>query len=80
MILTVLAILIGTGIFFLINSMLDITYFGCGPIGFLWFGCFIVSYAILTSLGGIVLGLLKWIVIGGIILFVIGLIVNKNND
>ena len=73
MILTVLAILMGTGIFFLINSMLDITYFG-------WFGCFIVSYAILTSLGGIVLGLLKWIVIGLIILFVIGLIANKIND
>lgn len=80
MIVTILAILIGTCIFFLINSMLEITYFGCGAIGFLWFGCFIVSYAILTSLGGIVLGLLKWIVIGGIIIFIIGLIANKNND
>ena len=46
----------------------------------MWFGCFMVSYAILGSLGGIVLGLLKWIIIGLIILFVIGLIANKKNE
>lgn len=80
MIFGVLAIILATIIFFLINSMLDITYFGCGAIGTMWFVCFVVSYAILGALGGIVLGLLKWIIIGGIILFIIGLIASKNNE
>ncbi len=79
MIFGVLAIILATIIFLLINSMLDITYFGCGAIGTMWFGCFVLSYAILGSLGGIVLGLLKWIIIGGVILFIIGLIASKNN-
>lgn len=79
MILTVVAIILGTGLFFLANSMFDITYFGCGAILSLWFGCFIISYAILISLGGIVIGLLKWIVIGAIVLGIIGLIAGATN-
>ncbi|MCR8746232.1 hypothetical protein [Romboutsia lituseburensis] len=79
MIFGVLVIILATIIFFLINSILDITYFGCGAIGTMLFGCFIASYAILGCLGGIVLGLLKWIVIGGVIIFIIGLIASKND-
>lgn len=79
MILGVIAIILATVIFFLVNSMLDITYFGCGAIGTLWFGCFVIAYIILTSVGGIFIGLLKWIVIGAVILGIIGLIAGATN-
>ncbi|MEN7555062.1 hypothetical protein ABFR46_15405 [Clostridioides difficile] len=79
MILGVVAIILATGIFFLVNSIFDITYFGCGAIGGLWFGCFVIAYAILTSLGGILIGLIKWIVIGAIVLGIIGVIAGAVN-
>ena len=80
MILGVLSIILATIIFFIINSIMDITYFGCGAIVSMWFGCFIAAYAIIVILGGFFLGVLKWIIIGGAILFVIGFIKSKSSN
>lgn len=77
MVFGLLSIILATIIFIFINSILDIVYFGCGAIGIMWFACFILSYAILEFLGYTILGLLKWIIIFMIIIFIIGLTLNK---
>lgn len=75
-----LCIILGTAIFFILNSIFNITYFGCSAVASTWFGCFVASYAIISYLGVFLIGLLKWVLIGGIILFLIGLVGNKINN
>lgn len=74
MIITLASAVIGTVIFLLINSMMSITYFGCGAIVSMWFGCFLAGYIILALLGSVLLGLIKWIIIGGAVVGLIGVI------
>ncbi|CEP85335.1 hypothetical protein [Paraclostridium sordellii] len=67
-IIIIAGIILGTGIFFAINTIMDITYFGCGAIVSMWFGCTIFSVVVIALLGEIFLWCLKWIIIGGIII------------
>lgn len=69
-----IALAIGTGIFMLINSYVEITYFGCGAIGTLWFACFGITYLIVVQMIAPILGILKWVVLGGIGLAILGAI------
>lgn len=78
-IVAIFGLIVGTGIFFLLNQVMDITYFGCGAIGSLWFGCVVLTALAFKLLGGFVFGLLKWVIIGAIILGVIGLIIGAMN-
>ncbi|WP_122641087.1 hypothetical protein [Romboutsia sp. Marseille-P6047] len=75
----ILGLIVGTVIFFLINESVNITYFGCGAIASFWFTCVLLTTAGFMLLGGFVLGLLKWLVIGGVILAIIGFIGSKIN-
>ena len=75
-----LAIIIGTGVFFLLNRAMDITYLGCGAMASFWFGCVAFSGIGLMLLGGFLLGLLKWVIIIAIIIVIIGFVVNTVNS
>ena len=75
----ILAVAIGTGIFILMNSFFDITYFGCGAIVTLWFACFGITYLIVVQMVGPILGILKWIIIGGIGLTIFGALGSSKN-
>lgn len=75
----ILGLIVGTGVFFLLNQVMDITYFGCGAIGSLWFGCVMFTIIAFMLLGGFVLGLLKWVLIGGVILAIVGFVGSKMN-
>ena len=73
----ILGLIVGTIIFFLIDKSFDITYFGCRAIASLWFTCVLLTTAGFMWLGGIILGLLKWILIGTVVLGVIGFVGSK---
>ncbi len=73
----ILGLIVGTIIFFLINELFDITYFGCGAIASLWFTCVLLTTAGFMWLGGIVLGLLKWVLIGTVVLAIVGFVGSK---
>ncbi|MFR2797453.1 hypothetical protein [Romboutsia timonensis] len=77
------AIIIGTGVFFLLNQVMDITYLGCGAIGSFWLGCVLFSGLGVMLLGqflfGFLFGLLKLIIIIAIIGFVVSK-VNSNQE
>ena len=49
-ILGIVSIILGTALFWMLNSMFSITYFGFGAMVSLWIGCFVVS---LLIIGGI---------------------------
>lgn len=74
MILTLLATILGTGLFFLMNATVDISYFGCGAVFSAWLSCIVIAYILIMLLGGIALTLIKWIVIIGILVLVVGLL------
>ena len=73
------AIIIGTGVFFLLNQVMDITYLGCGAIGSFWLGCVLFSGLGVMLLGQFLFGLLKLIIIIAIIGFVVSK-VNSNQE
>ena len=50
-ILGIVSIILGTALFWMLNSMFSITYFGFGAMVSLWIGCFVVS---LLIIGGII--------------------------
>lgn len=75
----ILGLIVGTGVFFLLNQLIDITYFGCGAIFSFWLGCVVFTALFFVSIGGFALGLLKWILIGAVILGVIGFVGSKTN-
>lgn len=76
----ILGLVVGTGVFFALNSMMEITYLGCGAIGSLWFGCVMFTTIAFIFLGGFMMGILKWIMIVGVILVVLGLIGSKAKE
>ncbi|GIM33706.1 twin-arginine translocase TatA/TatE family subunit [Paraclostridium bifermentans] len=76
----ILGLVVGTGVFFALNSMMEITYLGCGAIGSLWFGCVMFTTITFMFLGGFMMGILKWIIILGVILVVLGLIGSKAKE
>ncbi|MFR2797454.1 hypothetical protein [Romboutsia timonensis] len=76
----ILSLIIGTVVFFLLNQVMNITYFGFGAIGSFWFGCVLFSGLGIMLLGEILFELLKWIIIIVIILAIIALVVNKVNS
>ena len=45
----------------------------------LWIGCFVVSLLIIGGIGKLLLGVLKWIIIIGIILAIVGFVASKVN-
>ena len=78
-ILGIVSIILGTALFWMLNSMFSITYFGFGAMVSLWIGCFVVSLLIIGGIGKLLLGLLKWIIIIGIILAIVGFVASKVN-
>ncbi|MDB0440328.1 hypothetical protein C4R89_12375 [Clostridioides difficile] len=72
-----LGLAVGTGIFFILNSIIKIRYFGCGAIASFWFGCVAFTSIVFMFLGGFMMGILKWIIVGGVALSVIGMIGSK---
>ena len=62
-ILGIVSIILGTALFWMLNSMFSITYFGFGAMVSLWIGCFVVSLLIIGGIGKLLLGVLKWIII-----------------
>ena len=46
-ILGIVSIILGTALFWMLNSMFSITYFGFGAMVSLWIGCFVVSLLII---------------------------------
>lgn len=88
MLLGLIVLVVGTGLAILINrlyhSMFDVAYFGCGAVVTEWVVCFIIGTTITEFLvksfsGVLIFGfkILKWILIGAVILAVIGLITGK---
>ena len=77
-ILGIVSIILGTALFWMLNSMFSITYFGFGAMVSLWIGCFVVSLLIIGGIGKLLLGVLKWIIIG-IILAIVGFVASKVN-
>ena len=73
----ILGLIVGTIIFFLINEYISITYFGCGAIVSFWGGCVLLTTAAFMWLGGFVLGLLKWVLIGAVVIGIIGFVGSK---
>ena len=71
-ILGIVSIILGTALFWMLNSMFSITYFGFGAMVSLWIGCFVVSLLIIGGIG-------KWIIIIGIILAIVGFVASKVN-
>ena len=67
-ILGIVSIILGTALFWMLNSMFSITYFG-----------FVVSLLIIGGIGKLLLGVLKWIIIIGIILAIVGFVASKVN-
>ncbi|MFR8044382.1 MAG: hypothetical protein ACLU7E_20030 [Clostridium butyricum] len=61
----IVTLLIGTGIFIGINTILEIWYFGFGALIGEWFECVIVAAFIVKFLGGIVGGIFSiiWLLI-----------------
>ena len=49
-ILGIVSIILGTALFWMLNSMFSITYFGFGAMVSLWIGCFVVSLLIINPL------------------------------
>ena len=47
-ILGIVSIILGTALFWMLNSMFSITYFGFGAMVSLWIGCFVVSLLIIA--------------------------------
>ena len=82
-ILGIVSIILGTALFWMLNSMFSITYFGFGAMVSLWIGCFVVSLLIIGGIGKLLfqllLGVLKWIIIIGIILAIVGFVASKVN-
>ncbi|WP_300276373.1 hypothetical protein [Peptacetobacter sp.] len=76
-IIIIAGINLGTGIFFAINTIMYITYFECGAIVSMWFGCTIFSIVVIALLGEIFLWCLKWIIIRGVILAIVGFMGSK---
>ena len=74
------SLIVRAGLFYWINTTFNITYFGCYPIVFLMIVCFLVPYAIITHLGVVLLGLLKWVLIGGAIYCGIKFLKAKSNE
>ena len=58
-ILGIVSIILGTALFWMLNSMFSITYFGFGAMVSLWIGCFVVSLLIIGGIGKLLLGVLK---------------------
>lgn len=78
-ILGIVSIILGTALFWRLNSMFSITYFGL--VLWLVFGevHFVVSLLIIGGIGKLLLGVLKWIIIIGIILAIVGFVASKVN-
>ncbi len=75
----ILGVIVGTGVFFLLNSSMNITYMGCGAIWGLWLGCVFVSAVVVSILGIVIFDLLQWILLGSIIYAGIKFIKNRLN-
>ena len=58
-ILGIVSIILGTALFWMLNSMFSITYFGFGAMVSLWIGCFVVSLLIIGGIGKLLLGVYK---------------------
>lgn len=83
--LVIISLVLSVPLFIFFNSIMDITYLGCGGIVTFWFVCFFIGGILATIILGIfsgILGLLKWIIIIGIILAIISFIADKvrNNE
>lgn len=80
----IITLVLGTGIFMMLNSVFNITYMGIGAIVSFWFGCccaaaFIINigFGLLGGLLGIIWFLVKWAIIIGIIDFIGNFIYGK---
>lgn len=69
----IIAFIISIPLFFMLNAKMDITYLGCGGITVVWGGCFLVSGVI----SYLMLGILKWVLIGAIVVGIIGFVGGK---
>lgn len=66
-------LVIGIILFLLLNELFDVYYFGCTGVGSTFTGCWIVGTVIMAFLGVIA----KWIIIIGLILWVLSKILKK---
>jgi hypothetical protein len=78
------ATILGTIIFILLNQAVSITYLGCQSMIFVWLICFLIAFVLVMFFGAIFLKVLKWAIILAIGIFaisiiisIIGIIVNK---
>ncbi len=83
--LVIISLILSVPLFILFNSMMDITYFGCGGIVTFWFVCFFIGGFIASLILGIfesIFGILKWVIIVGLIIAIISFVADKvkNNE
>ena len=60
-ILGIVSIILGTALFWMLNSMFSITYFGFGAMVSLWIGCFVVSLLIIGGIGKLILAIVGFV-------------------
>lgn len=73
----ILGVIVGTGLFFVLNNSMEITYLGCGGIWWFWLGCVFVSAVLISVLGIIAFDLLQIALLGGAIYGGVKFIKNK---
>ncbi len=57
----ILGLIVGTGVFFLLNQLMDITYFGCGAIFSFWLGCVVFTALFFVLIGAVILGVIDFV-------------------